>query len=65
MPNELLTGKDSRPRIWITPTPQGASWSLHPRGNRRHLASPGAALDDAIAEMGIDRAVVILGGVDG
>jgi hypothetical protein len=55
---------DSRIRIHIEANRDGqsATWKRHPAGKGEFAASPGAALDAAIAELGIEEAVIILNG---
>lgn len=57
---------DARPRIWINPNRDGttATWSRHPQGRAQFAASPGAALDAAIAELGGVPVVAIWGGAE-
>lgn len=56
--------QDARPRIHIEANRDGtsATWKRHPAGKGEFAASPGAALDAAIAELGIEEAVIILNG---
>lgn len=53
---------DSRQRIHIDADGTATRWKLHPAAIGTPAASPGAALDAAIAELGIEEAVVILNG---
>jgi hypothetical protein len=56
--------QDARTRIHIDANRDGQSarWKLHPAVLGTPAATPGAALDAAIAELGIDEAVIILNG---
>lgn len=52
-----LTNADSRPRVHIWPHVRGAAWSIGPTGLQTLVeSSPGAALDNAIANTRIDPA---------
>jgi hypothetical protein len=55
-----MTHADARPRIYITTGTRGAFWSRHPAAKPTFAISPGAALDDALAEMKAGEAVVIV-----
>jgi len=54
--------QDSRQRIHIDADGTAARWKLHPAALGTPAASPGAALDAAIAELRIKEAVIILNG---
>lgn len=58
------TSADGRPRIWIASNRdhQTANWSRHPAGRPVFAATPGAALDAAIAELGDAPAVILWSG---
>ena len=60
----IRTDADARPRIHIDADKATATarWKLHPAALGTPAATPGAALDAAIAELGIEEAVVILNG---
>lgn len=52
---------DARPRIWIEPRADGAAWRTHPAGLPNRAATPGEALEEALATIGGQSAVIIYG----
>lgn len=58
-----LTGCDARPRVFIEPNRDGVScvWKSHPAARGEFAATPGAALDAALATIGHEAAVIIFG----
>ena len=58
-----LPNADGRPRIFISPNRDRVTvnWSRHPAGRPQFAATPGAALDAALAELGHAPAVIIWG----
>jgi hypothetical protein len=56
------TRADGRPRIWIEPRADGAAWRTHPAGLPNRAATPGEALEEALATMGRPEAAVIIFG---
>ncbi|MES2289329.1 MAG: hypothetical protein V4530_06280 [Pseudomonadota bacterium] len=63
--SKILDRADGRPRVYIRARRDGrAGWSHSPNGLERVTSTPGAALDDALGELGGVNAVVIFEGPD-